>query len=184
MTRRVVVCIALVCVAAGMTLNTSLRVRTSEDRLAEVNAAIAQEEERIRVLTAEWHMLKSPARLETLATRHIENLGQIKPEQMASLADIPAPLPPAAPEETPAAEPEKPATVARAEETKPAPAAAPVQVAEAKPREETVANPDRETFLSAGLQDMAPAEQVSDIRTLIEREQAPCILWASAGGGQ
>lgn len=91
MTRKIVLWVVLVSASAGMALHTSLRVRAQEDRLNEIHRAIASEQDRIRVLTAEWHMLKSPARLEELASRHIDSLGRISPKQMATLESIPTP---------------------------------------------------------------------------------------------
>lgn len=91
MTRKIVLWVVLVSASAGMALQTSLRVRAQEDRLNEIHRAVASEQERIRVLTAEWHMLKSPARLEELASRHLDTLGRIAPTQMEKLEDLPTP---------------------------------------------------------------------------------------------
>ena len=115
MNRRFVLVAALALMAGAMVLNTSLKTRVQEDRLAQINREIASEQERIRVLTAEWHSLKSPGRIEALTRRYIKDMNTIKPVQIASLADIPDRLP----------EPETPAPV----------------LAQAGPKTETVSKP-------------------------------------------
>ena len=115
MNRRFVLVAALALMAGAMVLNTSLKTRVQEDRLAQINREIASEQERIRVLTAEWHSLKSPGRIEALTRRYIKDMNTIKPVQIASLADIPDRLP----------EPETPAPT----------------LAQAGPKTETVSKP-------------------------------------------
>ena len=115
MNRRFVLVAALALMAGAMVLNTSLKTRVQEDRLAQINREIASEQERIRVLTAEWHSLKSPDRIEALTRRYIKDMNTIKPVQIASLADIPDRLP----------EPETPAPT----------------LAQAGPKTETVSKP-------------------------------------------
>lgn len=70
-------------------MHTGLRTRGQEEKLAQLNAQIKAEEERIRVLTAEWHQLKNPERLEALIKRHMPELDSVAPTQMASLVDLP-----------------------------------------------------------------------------------------------
>ena len=115
MNRRFVLVAALALMAGAMVLNTSMKTRVQEDRLAQINREIASEQERIRVLTAEWHSLKSPDRIEALTRRYIKDMNTIKPVQIASLADIPDRLP----------EPETPAPA----------------LAQAGPKTETVSKP-------------------------------------------
>ena len=97
MTRRYIIWIGLVSITAGIVLNTSLETRQQQDRLAEINREIKTEQERTRVLVAEWHSLKTPERLEALARRHLQGYDTIKPMQLASLSDVPDRLPDAAP---------------------------------------------------------------------------------------
>ena len=115
MKRQHIVWGALVLMTGAVVLNTSMKTRVQEDRLAQINREIASEQERIRVLTAEWHSLKSPDRIEALTRRYIKDMNTIKPVQIASLADIPDRLP----------EPETPAPV----------------LAQASPKTETVSKP-------------------------------------------
>ena len=115
MKRQHIVWGALVLMTGAVVLNTSMKTRVQEDRLAQINREIASEQERIRVLTAEWHSLKSPDRIEALTRRYIKDMNTIKPVQIASLADIPDRLP----------EPETPAPT----------------LAQAGPKTETVSKP-------------------------------------------
>jgi len=121
MNRRFVLVAALALMAGAMVLNTSLKTRVQEDRLAQINREIASEQERIRVLTAEWHSLKSPGRIEALTRRYIKDMNTIKPVQIASLADIPDRLP----------EPETPAPTLAQADTKTETVSKPVQLASA-----------------------------------------------------
>ena len=138
MNRRFVLVAALALMAGAMVLNTSLKTRVQEDRLAQINREIASEQERIRVLTAEWHSLKSPGRIEALTRRYIKDMNTIKPVQIASLADIPDRLP----------EPETPAPTLAQADTKTETVSKPVQLASAaKPatRSTAPATPARAT---------------------------------------
>jgi len=121
MNRRFVLVAALALMAGAMVLNTSLKTRVQEDRLTQINREIASEQERIRVLTAEWHSLKSPGRIEALTRRYIKDMNTIKPVQIASLADIPDRLP----------EPETPAPTLAQADTKTETVSKPVQLASA-----------------------------------------------------
>lgn len=67
--------ILLLCVAAGLgalLFRTSQSVQGAEDRLAELNLSIRQEQESIRVLDAEWDYLNRPQRLEELADKYLK----------------------------------------------------------------------------------------------------------------
>ena len=55
-----------------MLLYTSQNVQQAERKLSNIRNSIAQEQEAIRVLNAEWAYLNSPARLETLASDYLK----------------------------------------------------------------------------------------------------------------
>lgn len=187
MKRKHVTWIGLVAIAAAMVLHTSTLSRQQEDRLADLNRQIATEEDRIRVLTAEWHSLKTPERLEQLAKRHMPQYIAIKPTQMASLFDVPERAAPA----LPAVAESKPATP---EATTPQ-AAKPVQVAKAQPTA-TSTTPAKPVQQVAAVSKPAPQADEDDvarliaaddanndgIRTIIERDSKPAangVLWAN-----
>lgn len=66
-------------------------LRTAK-HLAEVDAAIAEEDVALRTLDAEWSYLNEPSRLQELALRHLD-LAQIKPSQVLAVAEMPERLP-------------------------------------------------------------------------------------------
>lgn len=181
MIRRYVVWIGLVTIAAGVVLHMSMQTRAQQDRLAEVNEQIKSEQDRIRVLTAEWHSLKNPERLEALARRHLDGYTAIKPLQMAALADVPDPLPapatPAAP--TTAVATAKPAAPA-VQET------ASVATPRARPAVRPAASkPDDVASLIARSQQETVAQNDNDgIRAIIDRDNSSRgVLWARLDGG-
>lgn len=96
MTRKIVICVSLLALAAGLALSSSNNVKEQEDQLAQINRDIASEQDRIRVLTAEWHTLKTPERLEDLTARHLPDMHPSTPKQVATLASLLDPLPVAA----------------------------------------------------------------------------------------
>jgi len=53
-------------------LHISQRVQDAEVRLGAIKAQAAEEQENIRVLSAEWEYLNSPARLEILAAQYLD----------------------------------------------------------------------------------------------------------------
>jgi hypothetical protein len=61
-------------------------------RLAEVDAAIGEQDVALRTLDAEWSYLNDPARLQELALRHL-HLAQIKPSQVMAVGEMPERLP-------------------------------------------------------------------------------------------
>lgn len=67
------------------------QVQALEDDLFRANRAILAEQEAIHVLHAEWSYMNQPARLQALASRHLD-LQPTKPGQLGSLASLP-PLP-------------------------------------------------------------------------------------------
>ncbi|MEA1650302.1 hypothetical protein UAJ10_14930 [Nitrospirillum sp. BR 11164] len=105
--------LCLATVASGILYHTSYRVQEEQEHLASLNRQIAQEQQSIQVLRAEWAYLNDPTRLERLATEH-STLRPTKAEQMVALAAVPV-------------KPEAPAPVpgAPADQAKPAPGAAP-----------------------------------------------------------
>ena len=76
---------------------TSQKVQISEARLRQLKAAVASEENTIRVLKAEWAYLTRPDRLEQLAKTHL-GMKPVMPDQVAADAGaIPAPAQPLLP---------------------------------------------------------------------------------------
>jgi hypothetical protein len=61
-------------------------------RVAEVDAAIGEQDVALQTLDAEWSYLNDPARLQELAARHLD-LAQIKPGQVMAVAEMPERLP-------------------------------------------------------------------------------------------
>ena len=77
---------------SGALFRVSYRVQHLERHLIGINKQIAQEEESIRVLQAEWSYLNDPARLETLAHKHLD-LRPTSPGQIVTLDQVPNKLP-------------------------------------------------------------------------------------------
>jgi cell division protein FtsL len=63
--------LALASVAAGLVMHVSYRVQRTEQYLAKLEREIVREQDQIRVLDAEWSYLNDPARIESLARRHL-----------------------------------------------------------------------------------------------------------------
>ena len=82
------------CVGFGL-YHLKNEVQSQEDELFRVNRTILAEQEAIHVLRAEWSYLNQPARLQALATRHLD-LQPTKPSQLGTIASLP-PLPPPPP---------------------------------------------------------------------------------------
>ena len=78
------------CVGFGL-YHLKNEVQALEDQLFRVNRTILAEQEAIHVLRAEWSYLNQPARLQALATRHLD-LQPTKPGQLGTIAGLP-PLP-------------------------------------------------------------------------------------------
>jgi hypothetical protein len=78
------------CVGYGL-YHLKNEVQALEDELFRVNRTILAEQEAIHVLRAEWSYLNQPARLQALASRHLD-LGPTKPAQLGTIATLP-PLP-------------------------------------------------------------------------------------------
>ena len=81
--------IVLAVAMSGALFRVSYRVQHLQKHLVAVNRDIGQEQEKIRVLQAEWNKLNDPARLEALVHRH-STLGPAKPVQIVTLDMVPA----------------------------------------------------------------------------------------------
>lgn len=83
----------LVASASFVLFHTSYEVQALDQKLGSLNHEIRREQEAIRVLRAEWAYLNQPARLRTLGEQ-FSPLAPIRPSQViASVEQIPAPLP-------------------------------------------------------------------------------------------
>ena len=80
---RTFVIFAFVGLSGAMLLNTSQNVQHAEERLQELELAKYREQEKIRMLKAEWESLNRPERLEKLAHEFLD-LVPPTPEQMAT----------------------------------------------------------------------------------------------------
>ena len=89
-------------------------VQAQEQRLANLRKDIVETQDSIHVLKAEWSYLNDPSRLREQAERYL-GFHPIKPEQIATIANLPMAEPPAAEQ--------APLTAGRPE-PQPAPAAA------------------------------------------------------------
>lgn len=192
MTRRYAVWIGLVTITAAIVLNTSLQTRQQQDRLSEITSAIKAEEERIRVLTAEWHSLKTPERLEALAARHLPGYTAIKPLQLAALSDVPDRLPEAdapvavasaAPVEAP-----KPAVIApvtRQVASVPPPRARPAATRPATDKPDELARLIARNDVATPAPAPRPnAARDDGIRMIIERQPQDGVTRTSFGGAE
>ncbi|MBV8538203.1 MAG: hypothetical protein JO128_21580 [Alphaproteobacteria bacterium] len=83
------------CVGYGL-YHLKNEVQAQEDQLFRVNRTILAEQEAIHVLRAEWSYLNQPARLQALASRHLD-LAPTKPAQLGTIATLPLPHDAAAP---------------------------------------------------------------------------------------
>jgi hypothetical protein len=97
------------CVGFGL-YHLKNEVQAQEDQLFRVNRTILAEQETIHVLRAEWSYLNQPARLQALASRHLE-LQPTKPAQLGTIATLP-PLQPESGSPALAAVPPLPAAAA------------------------------------------------------------------------
>ena len=93
---RTFVIFALAALSGAVLLHTSQSVQKSEERLEALELSKYREQEKIRMLRAEWETLNRPERLEKLANEFLEMIPP-SPEQMAKDPD---PLPAYQVEET------------------------------------------------------------------------------------
>jgi len=120
MRRRATVLWALVAVMAGafsIVVNTEVQER--QDRLDRINRALADHQEAINVLRAEWSYLNLPFRLESLARSHLD-LRPPLPDQTMRISQLPFAGRPDVPRPAPARRPSLPLI----ERARPAPVAA------------------------------------------------------------
>jgi len=99
------------CVGFGL-YHLKNQVQALEDELFRVNRTILAEQEAIHVLRAEWSYLNQPARLQALASRHLD-LGPTKPAQIGTIATLPLPHDSGAPPALAAVPPPPPTAPAR-----------------------------------------------------------------------
>ncbi|MCB1840810.1 MAG: hypothetical protein H6858_02215 [Rhodospirillales bacterium] len=69
--------------SAGTLIHISQSVNRAEKKLARLDLSISNEKETERVLEAEWSMLNSPERIESLAKKYLD-LGLPQPSQLVS----------------------------------------------------------------------------------------------------
>ncbi len=81
--------IILAVAASGALFRVSYRVQHLQKHLTLVDRQIGQEQERVRVLQAEWNHLNDPARLEALARKHL-GMAPALPSQIVAMDMIPA----------------------------------------------------------------------------------------------
>lgn len=83
---------ALAIVASVMLYHTSDRVNALGQELSALNAQIEAEQQSLHVLNAEWVYLANPARVESVAKRHLD-LQPTQPDHVLALKDIGSLLP-------------------------------------------------------------------------------------------
>ncbi len=79
---------AAIIVSGFRIYNLEYEIRGGERRIAELTAAIAEEEDFTRLLGAEQASLASPQRIEKLARQHLPELQSMKAQQVMGLADV------------------------------------------------------------------------------------------------
>jgi len=65
-------------------------VRSLEQEIAETQSRILQDQEAVHILEAEWSYLNNPARISTLAERHLKMV-PLPAERIISFAELPLP---------------------------------------------------------------------------------------------
>jgi cell division protein FtsL len=83
--------IALLMVAGGTVMHVSYQVRQVERHLSQLNRDTRQEQDKLRILTAEWETLNDPQRIDELSKRHL-NLEPTPIARVVSLDQIPMKL--------------------------------------------------------------------------------------------
>ena len=63
--------VALLVIAGGTVMHVSYQVRHVEQRLSELNRDTRLEQDKLRILSAEWDTLNDPQRIDELAKRHL-----------------------------------------------------------------------------------------------------------------
>lgn len=82
------VAVALLVLVSFELYNGVTRVKAAQKQIEDTKVLIAQEQEAIRVLKAEWTYLNQPERLQTLARQHLP-LAPTAAAQIVSLASLP-----------------------------------------------------------------------------------------------
>lgn len=81
---------AIAVIATGYTLfYITFQVEALETELTQLNRDILEEQDSVHVLKAEWSYLNRPDRLEKLTTRLLPGLGELSPDQIGALAELP-----------------------------------------------------------------------------------------------
>ncbi len=90
----------LMVLSAAAVYDMKYEAEIAAERLAEMQRRIEAEKAEISLLKAEWSLLTQPARLADLVDRHrdVLQLQPLGPDQIGSLADIPAKPVPVEPE--------------------------------------------------------------------------------------
>lgn len=86
-----VILIVIMIAAAAVTYRVKQRAEQKEVAIAELRSRIAQEEDSIKLLRAEWSMLTEPSRLQKLVDIYKDQLGlePLDPRQIVALKDLP-----------------------------------------------------------------------------------------------
>ncbi|WP_181707336.1 cell division protein FtsL [Chthonobacter rhizosphaerae] len=121
--------IFLMVLSAAAVYDMKYEAELAASNVARIQRQIAQEQEAISLLKAEWSVLTQPARLQDLVTRHADilELEPMRAEHVGTLADVP-PKPVDVPVEEMPDEPEAPATIERSAQAAPAAAGDPIDI--------------------------------------------------------
>lgn len=84
---RSLVIFALAALSGGALLHTSQNVQHAEEKLHALQSQIAENEEKIRVLKAEWAFLNAPQRLEKLTKDYLDLHPPVPVQSSALLPD-------------------------------------------------------------------------------------------------
>ncbi len=78
-------------VGAVITYDMKHKAEIAADRVARLEANIASERDKIRLLNAEWSMLTQPARLQAVVDKYADyfQLQPFSPDQVAAIDEIP-----------------------------------------------------------------------------------------------
>jgi hypothetical protein len=80
--------VALLVVAGGTVMHVSYRVRTIDRHLAELAGKTRQEQDAIRILSAEWDAVNDPQRIDMLSKRYLA-LTSTPIQRVVTLEDVP-----------------------------------------------------------------------------------------------
>lgn len=85
-----VLSVALVIAVSIGLYNLKYQIEAQQEERVSLRQEIANEEDAVRVLRAEWSYLTQPERLQSLAARHLE-LSPLRASQIATFDDLPMP---------------------------------------------------------------------------------------------